>query len=377
MLYANVEGQKRTAEPDLMGFCHGCGAPMIPKCGELKEWHWAHQIGSDCDSWSEPTGPWHLSWQEPLLPAHVEVPMAPHRADIVGNGGIVVELQHSGISATEIRQREEFYGNMVWLFDATFRFRVVCSGEMAFFAFGRTKHIDQCRKPVFLDFGRTIVQVQRFTDLFPKCSGIGYARDRNWFVSEYLAGYIREGARVLPVLSDDESKANPWDRNCPYHAMEYETKWIDPTTGSLRVVPKGAPCLRLDYEWKSDKRPLYYNIIDQFPGLSLGWQKSEVQDMINLLSGMAVILDGRLRVMPQKADMMRVQMTVTSAESLLARMDQHINSGRIPMLKHSTKARIIAFAEEYERQTYGRVLKRHGKGPNTQRSLFDALPPDS
>jgi len=298
MLYADVDGLKRTAEPSLTGCCPGCGAPMIPKCGALKEWHWAHRAGSDCDPWSEPTGPWHLSWQEPLRPAHVEVPMRPHRADIVGNGRVVVELQHSGISAEAIREREQFYGNMVWLFDATFRFRVVHSGEMAFFAFGRTKHIDQCCKPVFLDFGHTIVQVERFTDLFPECSGVGYARDRNWFVSEYLAGCVRKGARVVPVSSDDVPKANPWDRKCPYHAMEHETRWIDPAASSLRVVPARAPCLRLNYVWKSDKRPLYHDIIDQFPDLSLGWQKSEVRDMINLLTGMAVIIDGRLRVMP-------------------------------------------------------------------------------
>jgi hypothetical protein len=42
-----------------------------------------------------------------------------HRADIVGNRGVVVELQHSLISNEDVRAREAFYGKMVWLFDAT------------------------------------------------------------------------------------------------------------------------------------------------------------------------------------------------------------------------------------------------------------------
>ena len=42
-----------------------------------------------------------------------------HRADIVGNYGTVVELQHSQISPEVIAARESFYGRMVWLFDAS------------------------------------------------------------------------------------------------------------------------------------------------------------------------------------------------------------------------------------------------------------------
>lgn len=41
-----------------------------------------------------------------------------HRADIVGNRETVIELQHSPISPDDIRAREEFYGKMIWVFDA-------------------------------------------------------------------------------------------------------------------------------------------------------------------------------------------------------------------------------------------------------------------
>ncbi|PZO47927.1 MAG: hypothetical protein DCF15_18445, partial [Phormidesmis priestleyi] len=41
-----------------------------------------------------------------------------HRADVRLDSGLVLELQHSSISAETIAEREQFYGFMVWLFDA-------------------------------------------------------------------------------------------------------------------------------------------------------------------------------------------------------------------------------------------------------------------
>ena len=167
MLYADVFGERRTARPGLEGHCPGCRAVLVAKCGAINAWHWAHLSVADCDRWSEPTGPWHLSWQNAVDPSCVESPRGEHRADIVGNGGAIIELQHSAISADEIRAREEFYGDMVWLFDATHRFRALESGDWAFFSLGRTKHLPRCRKPVFLDFGDRMVEVASFTNVFP------------------------------------------------------------------------------------------------------------------------------------------------------------------------------------------------------------------
>jgi hypothetical protein len=376
MLYAQVNYEKRMAEPGLVGLCPGCYAPMVPKCGSLKEWHWAHKAGSDCDPWSEPIGPWHLSWQAPLRPEHVEVPKKPHRADIMGNGGVVVELQHSSISPEEIQRREAFYGDMVWLFDATFRFRVVRSEEMAFFAFGRTKHIAACRKPVFLDFGYILVQVERFTDRFPDCSGVGYARNRDWFVAKYLANCLRDGAKVIPIPSGDEPKANPWENRCPYYSMKHPTRWIESSTGEQRLVPSGTKCMPLNWVWKdgSKKRPFFHDIIDQFPDLCLGWTKHELQAMLDLLSGTAVMFEGRLRVMPQTQDKMKVQLTVSAAATLLKQAEGHIRAGRVPMLRDETKAKIIDLARQHEIMQYGKIVSSHGnpKGQAVvERGLFD------
>jgi len=83
--------------------------------------HWAHISGGDCDVWSESEGPWHKGWKEYFPMRCREVVMgenSEHRADVRLDNGLVIELQHSTISAEMIAEREQFYGSMVWLFDA-------------------------------------------------------------------------------------------------------------------------------------------------------------------------------------------------------------------------------------------------------------------
>ena len=129
MLYAKVGVKKLRASPELKGICPVCGTDVIPKCGSLVTWHWAHSYRQDCDPWSEPISPWHVSWQDIVLPDFAEVVLGPHRADILGNSDTVIELQHSSINSEQIAEREQFYGNMVWLFDATCRFGGIECGD--------------------------------------------------------------------------------------------------------------------------------------------------------------------------------------------------------------------------------------------------------
>lgn len=118
MQYAiDSTGNKIQAHPHLEGKCTCCQSWLIPKCGKIKIWHWSHQV-DDCDPWYEPESEWHRGWKN-LVPAKMtEVVIGNHRADIVSTDGTVVELQHSSISPQEIQEREEFYKDMVWLFDA-------------------------------------------------------------------------------------------------------------------------------------------------------------------------------------------------------------------------------------------------------------------
>ena len=86
---------------------------MRAKCGEVLAWHWAH-LTAECDPWSEPESQWHLAWKARFPDAYQEVVVGPHRADVKGPAA-VLEVQKSQIAPDMIREREEFYGQMLWM----------------------------------------------------------------------------------------------------------------------------------------------------------------------------------------------------------------------------------------------------------------------
>jgi competence protein CoiA len=117
MLLANTGNGRATASPKAKGTCPLCESELIAKCGEHVTWHWAHK-SKDCDSWSEPESEWHREWKNQFPAFMQEVVIGPHRADVQVPRGIV-EFQRSSISSAEIRKRENFYGRMAWVVDAS------------------------------------------------------------------------------------------------------------------------------------------------------------------------------------------------------------------------------------------------------------------
>ena len=136
MIFANRGNERVKAEPDIKdATCDICGNNLIPKCGSIKIWHWSHKKNKDCDDWSEPESEWHIKWknefpkeqQEVTVYRTVKKPVyspylqgyeekkVKHRADIKLPSGKVIELQNSGISPDDIKDREHFYDNMLWL----------------------------------------------------------------------------------------------------------------------------------------------------------------------------------------------------------------------------------------------------------------------
>lgn len=124
MEIALVDGQRCLPEPCLRGVCQVCGQGMIPKCGEQNIWHWAHKGRRMCDPWWENEGPWHRRWksffpQELHEQVRFDTSGEKHIADVMLPNALVVELQHSAMPLEEMRSREAFYGNMVWIVDAS------------------------------------------------------------------------------------------------------------------------------------------------------------------------------------------------------------------------------------------------------------------
>ena len=105
--------------------CPLCDAPLLAHSGEIEPSHWQHTSGAACDPWHEPETKWHRIWKDKYPKEWQEFPMKDektgekHFADVKTNKGIVIEFQNSPITPSTIHRRETFYGNMVWVVNAT------------------------------------------------------------------------------------------------------------------------------------------------------------------------------------------------------------------------------------------------------------------
>lgn len=123
MLLSLVDGERRAPEPRLRGNCQWCGKETLAKCGSQKTWHWAHLRPLDCDPWWENETQWHRDWKS-LFPrewqevVHLDQETGEkHVADVKTERGLVIEFQHSNMPLAELRSREAFYKNMIWIVD--------------------------------------------------------------------------------------------------------------------------------------------------------------------------------------------------------------------------------------------------------------------
>lgn len=370
--FADVAGVRRRPFKGGRGVCPTCSGSVIAKCGQIMAHHWAHASQDDCDPWSEHVGPWHLSWQEPVQDQFVEVTIGPHRADIRNAEGTVIELQHSSISPEDIAQREEFYGDMVWVFDATERFPAMPSGDRVFFSLERTKHVTACQKPVFLDCGQYIIEVECFTSVLDKFSGFGRLRHRAWFASAYLVDCMVPGW-IPPDVNTNVKFADWWRDKQPWRLTDFPSKWRDPATGNEFLVPEKSLYIPLNYKWRGHSESVWADIISAHSEIANGWSVRELKEMLLLLGGCAMILEGQLRVMPPPANRITVNQTVATVRQLLDKAQCHMDAGRIPILRKETQDGIVEQAKKLEIEKYGQLLnpEKRSQGGDRQRGLFD------
>lgn len=130
MKLAMVNGEKREPEKGLLGACIGCGNPMIPKCGPIKIWHWAHKSECECDHWWENETPWHRVWKDHFPKENQEIRQKDkvtgewHIADVKTTRDFILEFQHSFLNSSERHSRNKFYGEkLVWIVDGLKRQR--------------------------------------------------------------------------------------------------------------------------------------------------------------------------------------------------------------------------------------------------------------
>ncbi|MBI3411681.1 MAG: hypothetical protein HY040_25405 [Planctomycetes bacterium] len=349
---AMTNGKRSQPFPRGRGVCPTCGGQVIAKCGRINIHHWAHVSAADCDAWSENIGPWHISWQDMARPQFVEVCIGEHRADILGNADTVIELQHSPISPATIQERERFYGDMVWVFDATDRFAGMMSGERFFFTLGRAKHIRKCKKPVFLDFGGFLVQIESMSKVLTPFSGFGRIRDREWFATEFLSERRAPEQFTRACLGDNEVGAR-WVGNQPWQLTAHPSEWLSSSVGKKMLVPKGTPFLPLEHgrvdRW-NQVRPVWSEVIRRHPELANGWSEAEFRQMMAFLHAKPTLLAGLLRLMPSHADAITVSDSVGVVSQLLEKTNAHVRAGRLPLLKEETRRRLLERAEAVEEE---------------------------
>ncbi|MBS1682154.1 MAG: hypothetical protein JST48_10605 [Bacteroidetes bacterium] len=121
MKYSLVNGIKSEAFIQGRGFCPSCEKETEAKCGAKKIHHWAHKSLNHCDNWWENETEWHRNWKS-LFPkewqevVHFdEITGEKHIADVKTDAGLVIELQNSPISSAELKSRESFYKNLIWV----------------------------------------------------------------------------------------------------------------------------------------------------------------------------------------------------------------------------------------------------------------------
>jgi hypothetical protein len=204
MQYAKrVDGADRIlATPGAQGVCPSCDAVLLAKCGEIVVWHWAHVARGreDCDPWSEGETVWHRDWKRRAPADCVEVVMGAHRADIK-IGGRVIELQHSALSPAAIREREQFYPDLLWVWDATAAFRgqrLALRDRGGYVTFTWTfprQSLAACRQPVWLDLGDRLLAVKK---LYPggTLRGWGAVLSQAAFVQRFLQPFETDPAAL-------------------------------------------------------------------------------------------------------------------------------------------------------------------------------------
>lgn len=221
MLYAWVGGDKRA--PVTKGertSCRDCGGLLTAVMPVENAPHWRHKAG-DCDSWSEPEGPWHLGWKELFDMSCREVALRDratgelHRADVlVGSGtprATVLELQHSSISEDERNAREAFYRRehrMFWL--------VHIHNESSFLGHSFSMSLDFSSRVTTLDgkkfaimrwMGRSIQFIEKWKRAKAHvffCAGPYIFYLASLGVAARLGGPFQRGEFALSSLTHDE-----------------------------------------------------------------------------------------------------------------------------------------------------------------------------
>lgn len=215
MIWGYNENEKVSAEPNKTAKCSYCNEELIPKCGSIKIWHWAHKRGNECDKWREPETEWHLEWKN-QFPGNcqeviIEKQGVKHIADIKTNDGKVIELQNSNISSENIAERERFYGNMIWIINGNTIGKNIFVKNKERYATFKWKFPPKSwwvsEKPIFVDFRKNVEKMKGLVKKYENRE-----KTHTSPVYEYYEFYNQEleeemtGKKIVDYVDDTEEE---------------------------------------------------------------------------------------------------------------------------------------------------------------------------
>ena len=212
MRRAFVDGEKKEVMfSGQSGKCECCGKDVRGKKGRIRPPYWSHVNQKDCDSWYEPMSKWHLDWQNKFPEQFQEIKLVDeasgeiHRADIQFPNGIIIEVQNSAISPTEIELREGFYGRngMIWILNGENLFKyskVSYEFVQKEISLTFSYSVNHDKNPIFdLDtFNDRLFQLSAFINIYnhPKLAGKefqnGYYHSFEFIENVDLSSILRE-----------------------------------------------------------------------------------------------------------------------------------------------------------------------------------------
>ena len=252
-------------------FCPVCNGRVELKSGEIRVNHFAH-LGNQCeDSWEYDMSEWHKKMQN-MFPENcqevvVEHNGEKHRADVMV-GDIVIEFQHSPISAKEIAERNSFYLSrgykMVWVFDADNRIKneygdsidpLICRNghlcwkrEKAQFANGMPKDVTvylHYKTPVSIPQlnGQKIDVLILLTDVEPKDISFvdteAYGKYYYLTIDNFLKEYGASTNENIPSIKDIVNYANKYKRELKSRNEELERRRLNQAFNSYMSRRRG------------------------------------------------------------------------------------------------------------------------------------------
>lgn len=203
MLHAlDQSGDWTDAKPGIVAFCPDCEEQVIPRCGKINAPHFTHKGYADCYSRAESGEEWKSAWKCRVRSVVCDIQIGRHRADIVGNNGVVIKLQHYSLSAGDIEKQEQYYASlngMVWVINAEgIRHNITLREKDGHHTF-RWKHPRwsylYITEPLFWDFGDgTMFEVKKIyknKNKKSRCAGWGHLISQEEFIARYLSRVLR------------------------------------------------------------------------------------------------------------------------------------------------------------------------------------------